>query len=269
LRFDHLQSQFFQTVPTPVQLSRIDNLFNYNEGLVYKPKENGSIYANYGTSFNPSAENFSLISGTTSIANLKPEKNTIYEVGTKWDLFKKRLSTAFAIFRMEKQNARETVGNTVLLSGDQVVNGFQSQISGSITEIWKITAGYTYLDGKVTKSLINPTFVNRSLQNVPEHSFNLFTTYKLLPKLEVGGGMNFVSKRYASTTLVDPGNGLPRKAPGYVTFNAMAKYPLNKNITMQLNVNNLLNAKYDDQLHPNHVVPGERRVILLTTNVKF
>ncbi len=272
-RFDRLKSTFSQNVPTIAGASRTDNLVSHNVGLVYKPLANGSVYINHGTSFNPTTENFTFTTtGSGAIANnLAPEKNTIYELGTKWELLKKRLSTAFAIFRSDKENARETSATTsfVTLSGSQRVYGFQAQISGNITDNWKIIAGYTYMDGRVVKAAVNPAQLHRSLQNVPEHSFNIFTTYKLPSYLEIGGGANFVGERAASSTAVDPNTGAVRTVPSYLTFNAMAKYPLNKRIEMQLNINNIFNSLYYDQIHPSHVVPSEGRVILLSANIKF
>ena len=138
-------------------------------------------------------------------------------------------------------------------------------------EAWKISAGYAYLDGKVTSSIVNPTYVNRPLAYTPEHSFNLFTTYKITPKLEVGGGANFVSERFVNpTATADAVSGTLRNAPGYLIYNTMAKYPLNKNIDLQLNVNNIFNTYYFDSIRGNNaVLIGEGRVVLLSTKVKF
>jgi catecholate siderophore receptor len=119
-----------------------------------------------------------------------------------------------------------------------------------------------------------PSQVNRPLVNVPEHSFSLFTTYKFDSELEVGGGANFVSERFAGSSATgagtDPVTGTYRAAPSYLVFNAMAKYPVTKNVTLQLNINNITNEFYYDQIRGNNaVVPGEGRVALLTTNIKF
>ncbi len=279
-RFDNMQSNYessqVTTAGTPsiaagtrTILSHTDNLLSYSAGVVYKPAKNGSIYFNHGTSFNPSAESLSL---TAPTANLSPEKNTIYEIGTKWDLLKKRLSTSFALFRMDKDNARETLNNTTsVLSGSQQVNGILAQVSGKITDRWNIMAGYSYMEGKLTKSLVNPAYKNRPLANTPEHTFSLFTTYKFESELEIGGGANFVSERFVTpTSAADPVNGTVRNVPSYLTFNLMGRYPLSKNVSLQANINNLTNAYYYDQIRGTQaVVPGEGRVFLLSTNIKF
>jgi catecholate siderophore receptor len=273
IRHDNLRTNYDNLSASNVRtiLSRTDNVVSYSTGVVYKPQKNGSIYLNHGTSFNPSSESISLTSGATGNVNLSPEKNTSYELGTKWDLFKKRLTTNFAVFRLDKENARETVDGFSALSGEWRSTGFLAQISGKITEKWQIMLGYTFMDAKVKKSLANESYKNRALTNAPEHMFNLFTTYKLTSDLEVGGGANFVSERFVSpTTANDSVTGGVRNISSYITLNAMAKYLVNKNLELQLNANNLTNEYYFDQLRgSNAAVPGEGRVILLSTKIKF
>jgi catecholate siderophore receptor len=82
----------------------------------------------YGTSFNPSAEPLSLTVGPagSGTANLAPEFNRSYEVGTKWDLNNARFSLRADLFRTTKDNAREaSPTNTLLyvLAGTQRVDG--------------------------------------------------------------------------------------------------------------------------------------------------
>ena len=270
LCFDHILSSFRQTFPTIVSASRTDDVLSWNDSLVYKPRENGSIYASYGTSFNPSAESFSLVStaGANS-SSLKPEKNTVYEIGTKWDFFHKKLSTTFAIFRAQKTNAKETDPNNsanIIQVGTQQVDGFQAQISGKITDNWNINSGYSYFESQVIKSAISSS-KGFSLANTPRNSFNIFTTYTLPSQLIIGGGANYIGSRYASSTLDT--TGYRRQLPGYLTLNLMAKYPVTKSVTMQVNINNLTNKYYYDQIHPQHIIPGEGRTLLLTTNISF
>jgi catecholate siderophore receptor len=49
----------------------------------------------------------------------------------------------------------------------------------------------------------------------------------------------------------------------------MVKHPLSAKLALQLNVNNLANAYYFDQLHPAHIVPGPGRTALLDLKFKF
>jgi catecholate siderophore receptor len=267
VRFDHLRARYKQELPAAsfTTLSQITNNISWSGGVVYKPTDNGSIYVSAGSSFQPSSETFSLKSGARDGSDINPSTSRTYEVGTKWDFFKKKLSTSFAIFRTEKNKVRENDPNdstAFLLVGRQVVDGFQVQISGNLTDKWQIFSGYSYLDGRVEKTALTTASKGTPLGGTPRHTFNLFTTYKLPYNFEIGGGANGISDRRGNTS--DSAN----KAPGYVTYNAMAKYNLNENIDFQFNVENLTDTLYYDQVS-GRVVPGEGRVFMLTTNFSF
>ncbi len=99
--------------------------------------------------------------------------------------------------------------------------------------------------------------VGAPLMNTPKHAFTLWNVYQIAPRFEVGGGSRFVSSQY--TQNVPP----IKTVPEFWTFDAMAKYAFTPNIAAQLNVNNLTNRYYYDQLHFFHVVPGPGRTALL------
>jgi catecholate siderophore receptor len=268
LRYDYVKSSYDQSVAPVQHFTREDLMLSYRAGIVYKPAENGSVYFSTGTSFNPSIEQLALSAAT---ANAPPEETTSYEVGTKWDFFKKKLSATFALFRDEKTNARTPDPNNALLnvvSGNQRVDGFEVGMNGHLTDRWQVFTGYAYMTSKVVKSN-NPAEQGNQVANAPHNTFNLFTTYDLpWHKVQIGGGMNAVSSRTASTT-PNTNTQVMETAPGYVTFNAMAKYPITDKVALQLNVYNLLDKYYYDQLHPAHVVPGAGRTVLLTTTIDF
>src|SRR5262249_21354903 len=76
-------------------IEHVDKMLSYRAALTYKPADNGNVYLSWGTSFNPSAEDLSLISSSRSFSLnnslLDPEKNRTYELGTKWALVGGRL----------------------------------------------------------------------------------------------------------------------------------------------------------------------------------
>src|SRR5690606_4232633 len=121
-------------------LKRTDEMLSYRAGLVYKPRENGSIYFGYGTSFNPTAEALSISTGgnNAGIENLDPEENRSLELGTKWELLDRRLLLTAALFRTEKTNARtqdpDDPNDLLVLEGEQRVQGVELGLAGNITE---------------------------------------------------------------------------------------------------------------------------------------
>ena len=233
-------------------------------GLVVKPKRNGSVYASYGTSFNPSTENLSndAISANSS---LPPEKSVSYEIGTKWDLFKQRLQTAFALFRTEKTNARTSdpanPGLGTILSGKQRVEGGEVSVAGRITHRLNLLGGYSYLESEYVESL-NPAQVGTSFANVPKHSVNAWTTYEVTEKLEVGGGGRYVDRRFLRITGTNE-----VWVPSYHSYDAMASYKMNTTLGLQLNVYNLTDKLYYDS--GRMWVPAAGRAVSVTTSVTF
>ena len=108
-------------------ISRVDEQPSYRAAFVYKPSTHGSLYFDYGTSFNPAAESLSLSVGLAN-SSAAPEENETYEAGAKWSFLNERLLAEGAVFRTEKDNARETDptnSNNIVAAGNQLVKGVQ------------------------------------------------------------------------------------------------------------------------------------------------
>ena len=248
------------------------NKGSWRAALVYKPKANGSIYFDYGTSFDPSAEQLSLSAATTATP---PEENESYELGSKWDVNNGRLTLRGALFRTNRENVLEpdpTDSSIDVLAGNQRVDGAEAVIQGRVTNRWEILSSYTFLHSEVVSSPVTiqdyPAAIGLPLQNVPQDLFNLWSEYRLPHGLEVGAGSNFVGARDANSTTLASLASL-ETAPEYWTFNAMAKYEINERITVQANIENLTDRFYLDELHPGHVVPGAGTSALFGINLKF
>ncbi|WP_109514851.1 TonB-dependent receptor [Pseudomonas ovata] len=242
-------------------------LWNYQLGVVYKPLPNGSIYAALSTSSNPSGET----SGNGGLelalnnADLDPEKNRNYEIGTKWDLFNDNLALTAALFRTDKTNARITdPDNTTYqaLDGEQRVQGVEFTYAGNLSSRWKVYGGYTYMESELVKTTLAADQGNH-MPSTPRNSFNLWSTYELVPKLVIGGGATYVGSRFGNEA-----NSI--EVPSYWRYDAMASYALTKNVDLQLNVQNLTDKRYFDQVfqtHYAHVAAG--RTALMSANFHF
>jgi catecholate siderophore receptor len=270
IRYDHLEAES-RGANGAAGLSNSDDLFSWKAGLVYKPVEHGSIYFGYGTSFNPTIDGSASTGLGLTAANsgLNPEETRSFELGTKWDLLEERLSLSFALFRSEKTNARTTNAGVTSLAGDQIIEGIEFGISGSITKHWQVFAGYAYMQSETNASSVAAQ-IGQPLGNVPENSGNVWTTYSLLEgKLQVGAGVQYVGDiqgagENASTT------GASRIAPEYWTADAMVSYKFNDHFSLRLNIYNLTDERYIDRISgTGHFVPGAGRSAALTASVKF
>ncbi|GLC97015.1 iron transport outer membrane receptor [Cupriavidus sp. TA19] len=251
-----------------VDIRNKSNFFNYQAGVVYKPVEYGSIYVSYGTSSTPpgSTNGDGADNITAAQRNLEPETARSVEIGTKWDLLARRLSLTGAIFQIEKNNARVAVdANTTVNAGKQRVKGFELGFAGNLTDKWGLFGGYTYLNSELIDNgpqATNAANNGNQFPNTPKNSFSLWTTYQVLPALTVGGGAYYVDKVYAN-----PANSL--YVPSYWRFDLMAAYRVNKNLSLQLNVQNLFDKTYYTKAHNHYGALGAGRFGMLTANFKF
>lgn len=279
-------------------ISRVDEQPTYRAAFVYKPSTHGSVYFDYGTSFDPSAEALSLSIGLAN-GSAAPEENTSYEAGAKWSFLNDRLMTEGAWFRTEKDNAHETDptnSNNIVAAGNQVVKGVQASVVGRMPEGFDVVAGYAYLDSAVIYSKFFPSAVGFPLANVPKQTFNLFMTHNLPWHLDAGVGGNYVASRTASSTVpyvptsfgpaqtfaagTAPCNATAttcyevlstamKQVPGYWVFNAMVHRPITDRLELQANVYNILNRYYIDLPHPSHLIPGAGASALIGVKFKF
>jgi len=98
---------------------------------------------------------------------------------------------------------------------------------------------------------------------VAKNSATLWTTYQVLPQLTVGAGVLGMDKVYG-----DAAN--TKYAPGYARYDAMARYNVNKNVDLQLNVNNLSDKRYFTKAYASHyATEAEGRSAVLSVNFKY
>lgn len=247
-------------VVTP--LSRADRMVSGRAGAVYKPRTNGSVYLGYASAFNPSAEGLAL---TTSTVNLEPEKTRNYEIGTKWDLSRERLAVNAALFRTEKTNARTPGVNPgdppTVLAGQQVVQGVEMGVSGTLRRGWTGFASYSYMRSDITASN-TPAEVDANLALTPKSTFSLWSTYEVWSNFRLGGGSQYMDAVFRNATNTT-------NVPSYWVFNAVGSYAVNQHLTLRLNANNLADRRYVDRVSGGHYIPGPGRSVLLSTNFKF
>lgn len=243
---------------------RTDSDWSYQASVVYKPVETGSIYAGYGTSFNPSGEGLTLVSGGRDLQDIEPEEGKSMELGTKWELLNRNLLLNAAIFRTEKTNTRENdpVDSTlVILSGEQRVDGIELGLVGRLGENWNVLAGYTHMKSEVTES-VNPDLIGNELSNTPENTYSIWATWSPTGSFQAGVGTQFVDDRYSN-------NNNERIAPSYQIYNAMMAYEFDNGFGLRLNATNLTDEDYAANVGGGHYIPGDGRSVILSADFQF
>ncbi|MES2042146.1 MAG: catecholate siderophore receptor Fiu [Pseudomonadota bacterium] len=257
----------------PTNLNMAGNLVNFKLGALYKPTKDSSVYASYSTSKQPpGGSNFALSASASSAANPKfdPQETKNMEIGTKWDLLDQKLSFTAAIYRTEVSN--EVVQNlTDLLyyqTGKKRVQGVELGVTGAVNRNWLVSAGYTRMDTSVESGpLVTASGIN-NLSYTPKQSFTAWTSYQLPMGIKIGGGARFVDALLRGT---DGAVGTPAMTEAYWVFDSMASYAINKNIDLQLNINNIADKVYVAAINKSgyRYTPGTPRAVSLTANVKF
>jgi catecholate siderophore receptor len=281
---------------------------NFNLGLTLKPLPNGSVYVAYATSSNPVGAEFD---GTSSQYGglspflpgnpnqlFGPEKNKAIEVGTKWELFDRRLLVTAALFQTEKENARESQNINSVAAGNAIgctyalvapaaqscitagaayrIRGIDLGVGGKITDKWSVFGGLVLMQSEVTKSLIpspQPLLfssnVGLKLANVAHQSFSMLSKYQLTDVWEIGGQAVYRSEMFGGTFLAaNQGTSIP----SFWRFDAFVEAKVDKNWTAKLFVNNITNKLYYDALYQSatpfvFVAPG--RSVSMVLSARF
>ncbi|WP_414582662.1 TonB-dependent siderophore receptor [Scytonema sp. PCC 10023] len=224
-------------------------VFSPRVGLVYQPIPAISLYANYGRSFRPTYNVFE--SGTIPL----PERGTLYEVGVKADL-SDRITATLAFYDQTRTNISTQDPNNPLRRlqiGEQNSQGVEFNISGEILPGWNIVAGYAYTDARISEGNSNFPVGNR-INGVPEHSFNLWTSYKVqegsLQGLGFGLGLFYQGERQG-----DLANTF--ELPSYLRTDAAIFYERDQ-FRAAVNFRNLFDIDYfESAFNINRVFPGD------------
>lgn len=244
--------------------SRFDQYTQYNfkneftpfVGLVYDLNQNHSVYASYTDIFKPQNAR------DKDNKLLDPIVGRNYELGLKGEYFDKKLNTALTLFRVEQDHFAEDTGlknqagNNIYESKSGVVSkGLELEISGKLNDNWDLSTGFAHFkatDGEHKK------FNTRA----PRSNINIFTKYSL-NDFSIGAGVNWKSDTYI-------GSGAKKiSQDAYATVDVMASYNFSKQLTAQLNINNLFDKKYYSGYSTNAYAYAEPIHGMLSVKYKF
>jgi catecholate siderophore receptor len=291
LRFDHYKSGV--TNPAGLEFNRTDSIVNYQIGVVYKVRPNGSLYVSTGSSSTPAnaalgqgleSQGLDPTTGRVPVGNadeLKPEKTRSIELGTKWDLMDARLGLTAAIFRNDTTNARviDPSGTTASMVGKKAVNGLELGLTGRVSRDLDVFAGYTFMDseqkniGTVTSGALagRPAAgTGLAFPNTPRHSFSLWANYRPAPRLTLGLGAFGQSEAVGGYGYTADGHLVTRAIAGYARLDAMLGYSFTPNLTLQVNIQNLTDKAYFASTYSTHyATPAYGRSVIATLQARF
>ena len=270
-----------------------DDLFSYRAGLVFKPRDNASVYLSYSNSKTPSKASVNGACNDTT-CSVDPETAINVELGTKWELLNRRLALTAAVFRNERENYRvadpanpDNPSGVQQLDGKARVDGVSLGAAGHITPAWSLFANYTWLDSEVVRGvssfcLRNPSeacgnsaalpdpFAGNPLTNTPEHSGSVWSTYTIDDwtfgyGATYQGGYVTQNNRLTFPTL--------HETPDYWVQRAMVAWQVTDALGLQLNIDNLFDEAYYERIRntatSGWATPGAGRSAILTATYRF
>lgn len=228
-----------------------DNARSYTGGIMYKPRQDMTIYANYASSVQP-GERAPTGSGAPVNAGepLSPYKSKQWEVGYKVSL--SGLEANFAGFRIERPTAYAGADNVFKVQGQQRNQGLEVMTKGRVADDVTIFGGVTWLDTRVSETDTEATDGQRAI-GVPEWQANLLTEYKLpealLPGTTASVNLHYTGKRAANAYNT-------AWADGYTTVDLGLRFSgevIDRKLTARLSVNNVFDDRYWASVFPSNI----------------
>ncbi len=186
--------------------------------------------------------------------NLKAEENRSLEGGLQQSLFGDRLSLQATYFNNLFRNQIEfnflgTVGQYVNVN-ESLAHGAELELHGRLMRHLSLDGGYTYTSTEILRAplcgviLCNPLLSpGAPLLRRPKHSGTILLTYL---RTRWGGDLagSFVGRRPDSDFegLIPPAT----HAAGYALVNAGTWYAINSRMTAYINLENILNRRYEE-----------------------
>lgn len=269
-----------------LQLSGVDrtaqqhnDMWTPYAGLLYDLTPHYTAYVSYTDIFKPQTYRDS------NRQYLEPVVGSNYEIGLKGSLLEERLNLATAVFWSKQDNVAERddsvppdpVTNEEFYKSNgkgNKVQGFEAELSGEVMPRWNMTAGYTY-----THSVNGEDQRTNTAQ--PLNMLRLSTAYRLSGDwraLTVGGAVNWQSDIYRAANrpvgrgsngrIITEKTNIRQEA--YTVVRLMSRYAFDEHLSASLNVDNLFDEKYYDNVgFYNGVYWGDPRTVTLSLDWKL
>jgi iron complex outermembrane receptor protein len=260
------------------RIEREKNAPTYRAGLVFQAKEWWAIYGSMATSFTPvNVVPFNQI-------NLEPEEGRQFEIGQRLDLFQGRLNLTMAGYDIVRRNLAIFVRNIPIIdpvtgqsqgtgpqfdqAAAQRSRGFEFDLTGQPLaglRRLQLVANYGYTNTSFTDYLSPSTnfdYTGRTVNFVPRHVGNFWTTYQW--KSGLGGGLG---GRYLSSVFTSNENDV--RLGGYATWDLTAFYRRER-WELTFNLFNALNKEryFVGGIYRTQLYPGRPLNYLVTLRIR-
>jgi iron complex outermembrane receptor protein len=253
-------------VTTRAQTADYDeSAFTPAVGLVVKPWQNVSLYANYieGLSQGPIAPTGALNAGEA----FAPLKSKQYEIGAKVDFG--RVTATASLFQIEQPSGYLNAASNIYgIDGETRNRGLELNVFGELTKSIRLLGGVAFMDGVQTKTL-NGTNDGKKAIGIPDVQLNVGAEWDMpfIEGLTLNGRMIYTSSQYAS---VDNTQSIP----DWTRFDVGARYTFERDngkpITIRASIENVFGKDYWAAASSNFgLARGAPRTFLVSTSFDF
>jgi outer membrane receptor for ferric coprogen and ferric-rhodotorulic acid len=250
---------------TPTGWRRIGEEDDYVTPLaavVFDATAQWSLYGSFAESFASQWQQFS-----ASGEPLDPRLGRQYEVGTKAEWFNGALQASLAIFNLrDTGRALPDLANPGFFAnaGEVQSKGWEIELVGSPALGSDVQVGYSRLDSRFL--VASPLEQDKRFSTLePKHSLKAWMVHRFGRSqgagLTLGGGVVAQSEIEFEE----------RSQAWYAVFNMLAGYRFSDKVSIDLNVNNVLDKRYYSRLGPitTYNTFGAPRNVLLTVSATF
>ncbi|MGJ7528054.1 TonB-dependent siderophore receptor [Variovorax sp. GB1P17] len=212
-------------------------------GLVFDLDANHTLYGSFATIYNPQS------SLDRRGVLLDPQKGNTFEAGIKSAFLDGRVTTSAAVYQIRQDNLAEPdpgqfVPGTTNTASRPIkgakTRGIDLELNGTLARGWNLSASYNYSSSHdASGKRVNTTF--------PRQMARIWTTYRLpgdWHRLTLGGGVEWNSGIYYTGDAWQIDRSVTARQRAYAVASLMARYDVNDQLSITLNVQNLFDRKY-------------------------
>ena len=209
-------------------------------GIVYKPTEDVSLYANHSQSFDKgTAVGGGYMNTGTVLAPAKTKQN---EIGVKYR--KNGLSAGMSLFQIEQDRVMDVryagdPKDTRVMEGKNKLKGVELSVSGQIAPKWTLTGGLMHI---ATEQKTNTAYNGKNISGIADWSGMLAAEYTADAKTSA-----FLRMVYSGKAPIYANASKQLDVPAYVTFDLGATYKTTLGTvptTFSLTAYNVLDKRY-------------------------
>ena len=204
-----------ELIEPPNTYGRSDTPLSWSAGGLYR------MFPSVSAFFGVARSNLATFSSEATQNGVhEPESGLQYEAGIKASAFSNRATLTLTGFAVSRSNVFTLVGDTPVFN-DQKTDGFEANTQVTLLSNWNVLANFTVQHAFLTDNPSNPAATGKDPVGVPQHIFNLWTTYdfrvKKLHGLMAGGGLTYRDSMYGDILNT-------KSVPSYVTLDMVFGY---------------------------------------------